>query len=58
MDGPMSGEWRYASTCRSGTASDLIATTLGEFFVRNVEDFFEFTEVAKLEPYRRRITGC
>lgn len=37
-----------------GTATDLIATTLGEFFVRNVEDFFEFAEVAKLEPYRRR----
>ena len=37
-----------------GTASDLIATTLGEFFVRNVDDFFKFTEVAKLEPYERR----
>ena len=37
-----------------GRGSDLIATTLGEFFVRNVEDFFEFTEVAKLEQYRRR----
>jgi catalase len=37
-----------------GTATDLIATTLGEFFVRNVEDFFEFAKVAKLEPYRRR----
>ena len=37
-----------------GTATDLIATTLGEFFVRNVEDFFEFAAVAKLEPYRRR----
>ena len=37
-----------------GTASDLIATTLGEFFVRDVADFFEFAEVAKLEPYRRR----
>src|SRR5262249_469781 len=37
-----------------GRASDLIATTLGEFFVRNVDDFFEFAEVAKLEPYRRR----
>jgi len=37
-----------------GTASDLIATTLGEFFVRNVDDFFEFAEVAKLEPSRRR----
>jgi catalase len=37
-----------------GTASDLIATTLGEFFVRNVADFFEFSEVAKLAPYRRQ----
>ena len=37
-----------------GTASDLIATTLGEFFVRNVDDFFEFAEVAKLEPYPKR----
>jgi catalase len=37
-----------------GTASDLIATTLGEFFVRNVEDFFEFAKVAKLEPYQRQ----
>ena len=33
-----------------GTGSDLIATTLGEFFVRNVDDFFEFTKVAKREP--------
>lgn len=37
-----------------GNATDLIATTLGEFFVRNVEDFFEFAKVAKLEPYPRR----
>jgi catalase len=37
-----------------GTASDLIATTLGEFFVRNVDDFFEFAEVAKLEKYESR----
>jgi catalase len=37
-----------------GTASDLIATTLGEFFVRNVDDFFEFAKVAKLEKYERR----
>jgi catalase len=37
-----------------GTASDLIATTLGEFFVRNVDDFFEFAEVARLEKYERR----
>jgi catalase len=36
------------------TGSDLIATTLGEFFVRNVDDFFRFAEVAKLEPYPRR----
>lgn len=34
--------------------SDLIATTLGEFFVRNVDDFFKFAEIAKLEPYPRR----
>ena len=37
-----------------GTASDLIATTLGEFFVRNPADFFEFAEVAKLQPYPKR----
>ena len=35
-------------------ASDLIATTLGEFFVRNVDDFFEFTKIAKHETYQRR----
>ena len=34
--------------------SDLIATTLGEFFVRNVDDFFEFSTVAKREKYERR----
>jgi catalase len=39
---------------RDGTASDLIATTLGEFFVRTVDDFFKFSEIAKLEPYERR----
>jgi catalase len=38
----------------NGAATDLIATTLGEFFVRNVADFFEFAEVAKLAPYPRR----
>ena len=37
-----------------GTASDLIATTLGEFFVRNVDDFFEFSKIAKREQYERR----
>ncbi|QIG96230.1 catalase [Bradyrhizobium sp. 6(2017)] len=36
-----------------GTASDLIATTLAEFFVRNVEEFFGFSEVATLAPYQR-----
>jgi len=39
---------------KNGTASDLIATTLGEFFVRNVDDFFKFSEIAKREPFRRR----
>ena len=34
--------------------SDLIATTLGEFFVRNVDDFFEFNKIAKREKYERR----
>ena len=37
-----------------GRATDLIATTLGEFFVQTVGDFFEFARVAKLEPYPRR----
>jgi len=37
-----------------GTASDLIATTLGEFFVRNTDDFFEFAKLATLQPYRMR----
>jgi catalase len=36
-----------------GFGSDLIATTLGEFFVRNVDDFFEFSKIAKLAPYQR-----
>ena len=39
---------------KNGTGSDLIATTLGEFFVRNVDDFFKFSEIAKREPFRRR----
>jgi catalase len=39
---------------KDGTASDLIATTLGEFFVRNVDDFFKFSEIAKREPFKRR----
>jgi catalase len=37
----------------SGAATDLIATTLREFFARNVEDFFEFTKLDKHKPYRR-----
>jgi catalase len=36
-----------------GLGSDLIATTLGEFFVRNVDDFFEFSRIAKLAPCQR-----
>ncbi len=39
---------------KNGTGSDLIATTLGEFFVRNVDDFFKFSDTAKREPFRRR----
>ena len=39
---------------RDGTGSDLIATTLGEFFVGNVDDFFEFSKIAKREKYERR----
>jgi catalase len=37
----------------SGAATDLIATTLAEFFARNVKDFFEFTKFDKHEPYQR-----
>jgi catalase len=37
-----------------GNGTDLIATTLGEFFVRNVQDFFDFANIAKLEPYPKR----
>lgn len=39
---------------KNGTGSDLIATTLGEFFVRNVDDFFKFSDTAKREPFQRR----
>ncbi|MDI4239068.1 catalase [Bradyrhizobium sp. Arg237L] len=38
---------------QDGTAADLIATTLAEFFARNVEDFFEFTKVARQQPVQR-----
>ena len=37
----------------SGAATDLIATTLREFFARNVEDFFEFTKFDKHAAYQR-----
>jgi catalase len=37
----------------NGAATDLIATTLGEFFARNVEDFFEFTKFDKQKPCQR-----
>ena len=36
-----------------GAASDLIAMTLGEFFVRTVEEFFEFTEAAQPTPVQK-----
>ena len=40
---------------RTGLASDLIATTLGEFFVRNVDDFFCVLEGRKTPtPIDRR----
>ena len=39
---------------KNDNASDLIATTLGEFFVRNVDDFFRFSDIAKREPFQRR----
>nr|WP_027584911.1 catalase [Bradyrhizobium sp. Ai1a-2] len=38
---------------KDGPATDLIATTLGEFFARNVEDFFEFTKIARQHPVQR-----
>jgi catalase len=37
----------------SGAATDLIATTLREFFARNVEDFLEFLKFDKHEAYER-----
>ena len=40
-----------------GTGSDLIATTLGEFFVRNVDDFFKFSKVAN-SSHIEGDTGC
>ncbi len=38
---------------RDGAATDLIAMTLGEFFVPTVEDFFEFTKDALQKPVQR-----
>ena len=40
-----------------GTATDLIATTLGEFFARNVEDFFEFTKLASSSHIKENPCG-
>ena len=37
-----------------GKEADLIATTLGEFFVRNPKEFFDFADQVKLKPYQRR----
>ena len=39
---------------QGGAATDLIATTLGEFFVRNVGDFFEFTKVARQQRVQKQ----
>jgi catalase len=36
-----------------GAAADLIAMTLGEFFVGSVEEFFEFTKAARQRPIAR-----
>ena len=36
-----------------GAATDLIAMTLGEFFVRTVEEFFEFTKAAQPTPVQK-----
>jgi len=38
---------------RNEAATDLIAMTLGEFFVPTVEDFFEFTKAAQPKPVHR-----
>ncbi len=38
-----------------GAATDLIATTLREFFARNVEDFLEFTKADKHAAYQREL---
>jgi catalase len=36
-----------------GAATDLIAMTLGEFFARTVEEFFEFTKAAQPKPIQK-----
>jgi catalase len=38
---------------RDGGATDLIAMTLGEFFVRNVDEFLDFTKSAQQAPVER-----
>jgi catalase len=37
-----------------GTATDLIAMTLGEFFSRTVDDFFAFTKAAQQTPIQKQ----
>jgi catalase len=37
-----------------GKEADLIATTLGEFFVRNPKEFFDFAREVKLKPYPKQ----
>jgi catalase len=38
---------------KDGAATDLIAMTLGEFFSRTVDEFFDFTKAARQTPVKR-----
>src|SRR5664279_3808503 len=38
---------------KDGAATDLIAMTLGEFFSRTVDEFFDFTKAAQQTPVKR-----
>ena len=50
----MATRFHLRDDLQDGPATDLIATTLGEFFARNVEDFFEFTKVARQQPAQKQ----
>lgn len=43
----------HLEEARNGRAYDLIAMTLGGFFVRSVDEFFDFTEAAQQSPVAR-----